>query len=114
MRKIVNFCLVLALMMGLCTPALAAGKAFSDVPAGVWYTKYIERAAANKWVSGVGGGKYQPNAHVTYGQFCTMIANALYPQDVASEPSSGEWWEKYVRVAARHGLLASTRVCSHK
>lgn len=34
MRKIINIALALTLLAGLCVPAFAAGKTFTDVPAG--------------------------------------------------------------------------------
>lgn len=110
MKKLLSSLLGLALVMGLCTSALAAGGTFSDVPENRWYTPYIERAASQKWVSGVGGGRFSPNAHVTYGQFCTMICNALYPQDVATQPSGGQWWERYASVADQHNLFSGTNM----
>ena len=110
MKKITAFLLSLALLAGLCIPAMAAGTTFSDVPSGQWYTPYVERAAGAGWVNGIGGGRYSPSAKVTYGQFCTMITQALYPADVAAESAGAQWWQKYVSVAARHGLLSMTHM----
>ena len=64
--------LALALCLGICVPAFAAG-AFSDVPQSGWAAPYVEQAAEKGWVSGVGGGKYEPNASVTYSQFAVML-----------------------------------------
>ena len=66
MKKITAFLLSLALLAGLCIPAMAAGTTFSDVPSGQWYTPYVERAAGAGWVNGIGGGRYSPSAKVTY------------------------------------------------
>ena len=96
-RKIINIALVLTLLAGLCVPA-AAGSAFTDVPTGNWAYSFVQRAADQSWVSGVGGGRYAPNSHVTYGQFAVMLGNAIYPSDMAAQarPDSGgslpAWW----------------------
>lgn len=108
MRKIINIALVLALLAGLCIPAFAAGKTFTDVPAGNWAYSFVQRAADQGWVSGVGGGRYSPNSHVTYSQFAVMLGNAIYPSDMAAQAKTGQWWEPACSVAAQHGLWADT------
>ncbi len=47
---------------------------FNDVLAGQWYTSYVEWAAANGIVNGIGGGKYGINDSVTVEQACTILA----------------------------------------
>ena len=91
MKKTTSLLLALALCLGLALPALAAG-AFTDVPQSNWAAPYVERAAAKGWVSGVGGGKYEPNASVTYSQFAVMLDKALYPDDFAAQPAGAKWW----------------------
>lgn len=108
MRKIINIVLVMTLLAGLCIPAFAAGKTFADVPTGNWAHPFIQRAADQGWVSGVGGGRYSPNSHVTYSQFAVMLGNAIYPSDMAAQAKTGQWWEPACSVAAQHGLWADT------
>ena len=106
-KQTTSLLLALALCFGLAVPALAAN-AFSDVPGGNWAAPYVEQAAEKGWVSGVGGGKYEPNASVTYSQFAVMLDKALYPEDFAAQPAGAKWWTAPCEVAARHGLFADT------
>jgi len=46
---------------------------FDDVEAGQWYTSYVEWAAANGIVNGMGGGKYGVTGEVTVEQACTIL-----------------------------------------
>ena len=46
---------------------------FSDVKAGEWYTSYVEWAAANGIVNGIGGGKYGVTGEITVEQACTVL-----------------------------------------
>ena len=46
---------------------------FNDVVPGQWYTTYVEWAAANKIVNGLGDGNYGVNNHVTVQQACTVL-----------------------------------------
>ncbi len=47
---------------------------FNDVVAGQWYTSYVEWAAANKIVNGLGDNLYGVNGHVTVQQACVILA----------------------------------------
>ena len=108
MRKIINIALALVLLAGLCVPAAAAGSAFSDVPAGNWAYSYVQRAADQGWVSGVGGGRYAPNSPVTYAQFALLLSKVLYTNDINSQPAGAQWWIAGCEVADRHGLFKGT------
>ncbi len=46
---------------------------FSDVVAGQWYTSYVEWAAANGIVNGMGNGVYGINGSITVEQACTIL-----------------------------------------
>lgn len=47
---------------------------FADVLAGQWYTSYVEWAAANGVVNGIGNGLYGIEQDVTVEQVCVMLA----------------------------------------
>ena len=51
-----------------------ASNAFSDVPAGQWYSGYVGAASANGIVNGVGGGKFNPNGTII-GQHAALMVN---------------------------------------
>lgn len=60
---------------------------FADVVAGQWYTSYVEWAAANGIVNGVGNGIYNINGTVTVEQACTILYR--YANGKAAKAPSG-------------------------
>ncbi len=46
---------------------------FADVKKGEWYTAYVEWAAANGIVNGIGGGLYGITGEITVEQACTIL-----------------------------------------
>ena len=50
---------------------------FSDVPDGTWYTGPVAWAAENGIVSGVGEGKFDPNASISRQDACTILARSV-------------------------------------
>lgn len=87
---------------------------FSDVPSTYWANQYIEVAAANGWVSGVGNGQYNPGGTVTFAQYTVMLTRAFYPDEVAKakveHTEISDWWYPYAYVAKSHGILKNTEV----
>lgn len=49
------------------------GTSFVDCKIGEWYTPYVEWAALNSLVDGVGDNRFAPNAFVTREQMCTLL-----------------------------------------
>lgn len=54
------------------TPS-ATGAAFTDVPAGQWYTDAVAWASANEIVGGYGDGKFGPDDPITREQMATIL-----------------------------------------
>lgn len=53
---------------------------FDDVHAKDWYAPYVSFARAQKWVEGVGGGKFLPNDAISLQMWAIMLNRALkYP-----------------------------------
>ena len=50
---------------------------FSDVPDGAWFTGPVAWAAENGIVSGVGEGKFDPNASISRQDACTILARSV-------------------------------------
>lgn len=48
---------------------------FSDVQVGSWYAPYVEWAAANRIVDGIGGGKFAPDQSITREQMAVILYN---------------------------------------
>ena len=59
-KKRISLLLIAAMLISIVAGIFASnGKStFSDVPSSHWSYSYVERAAENGWVSGVGNGLY--------------------------------------------------------
>lgn len=91
--------------------ASAVGPTFTDVPETSWAYPYIEQAAADGIVSGVGGGRFNPTGTVSYSEFGTMIARAFCEDELATYESeeSAAWWTPYMQAMSDAGLLVGTK-----
>ena len=98
--------------------------AFTDVPAGQWYTDAVNWAAENKIVNGVGEKQFAPNSYVTREQMAVMLkkfseykkdelrvrektpAYSSFP-DVATVSS---WARESMKWSVEKGLMKGTTV----
>lgn len=68
-----------------CGLAGAPGRCFcssTDVPTTHWAYPYVEKAAAEGVVTGVGNNRYNPSGTVTCAEFCTMLVWAFRPENL--------------------------------
>jgi len=93
---------------------------FDDVKAGEWYTSYVEWAAANGIVNGMGGGKYGVTGTITVEQACTILyryngGKTAVGDDVLGVPSVSDfddastvsaWAADGVKWAVENGIYA--------
>lgn len=107
-KRIVSLAVALALCLGLTIQTYAVNRTFSDVPAGAWYSEWIEKAVAEGLISGYSDGRFGPNDNVTYAQLAVMLLHALSPQEKV-QPSS-PWWRAYVEAADGYGILDETNM----
>lgn len=98
-------------------PLTAGAKTFSDVKAGIYYSKAVDWAAEKNIVNGFSDGTFKPEQPVTREQLATIIsryavnkgivvydaANALASTDVVSA-----WARSNVAWAAAEGILTKT------
>jgi len=88
---------------------------FDDVKAGQWYTSYVEWAAANGIVNGLGNGIYGINNNVTVEQALTILyryangktastKSALTPSDFTDASSVSDWAADAVKWAVQNGI----------
>lgn len=78
--------------------------AFTDVPADHWAAGYINTAAQNGVINGMGDGTFAPGADVTYEQVVKMIVCALNYEIVAS--GKGGYPTGYLSVASSNGITS--------
>ena len=80
---------------------------FSDVPTNHWAYSYVERAADNGWVNGVGNGKFGVDQQVTYGELALMLGRSIYPELIdwyGGDPEEVAWYVPCLAVMAGMGL----------
>lgn len=84
---------------------------FSDVPTTHWAYSYVEKAAENGWVTGIGNGKFGVDQQVTYAELCTMLVRAFYPEmpEHYGGPDT-EWYAPYYHSVAALGLDKGTKM----
>ena len=106
-----SICVFLAsLTVFLCAiPVFAASpQTFSDVPPNHWAYQYIQQAAADGVVNGVGNGKFDPNGNVTCGQITAVLARMLCTdEEIQKHEDGGVWYVKYKEALGEKGALNS-------
>lgn len=113
MKTNLRAALAALLCAGLLTCGASAAVSFSDVTSTYWGRTYIERAAQEGLVSGMGDGTYGINDTLSSAQFVTMICNLFYKDEINSFTGSynpADWWHPFMTVAYSKGLLANTTV----
>ena len=105
-RKLFSVVLSAALMLNLCILPAKASATFTDVPSGVWYESFVEKAAQKHIVDGVGNGKFAPNLSLSNASFVTMVTRTLFGE--VEHPSTGPWWLFYCDALQERGLLFNT------
>ena len=109
-KRILSAGLALCLILGLSLPAGAVSNGsptFSDVPTTHWAYSYVERAADNGWVNGVGNGKFGVDQQVTYGELALMLGRSIYPELIdwyGGDPEEVAWYVPCLAVMAGMGL----------
>lgn len=103
-KKRISMLLIAAMLISIVAGIFASnGKStFSDVPSSHWSYSYVERAAENGWVNGIGNNKFAPNDTLTFSQFYTMIVPTFVPEEFVEykAPSGSPWWQQYMWVGA--------------
>ena len=104
-----EFCAVVCRALGLESQANGSKGTtiFSDVPADHWASGYINLAAAQKIVNGMGDGTFAPESNVTYEQAVKMLVVALGYEPMAA--SKGGWPAGYLVVANQYGMTKNVK-----
>ena len=89
------------------------GTTFTDVPASHWAYASIERAAQLGYVTGVGGGKFEPNRQLTRAEFVTMLYRmagkpAASTAAAFTDVPQNAWYRDAVNWAAEKGYVKGT------
>ena len=87
---------------------------YVDVPATAWYAPYVEYAAVNKLMSGIGNRCFSPDTVLTRGMFVTVLGQLAqidedaYPGTSFNDVEIGRWYAPFVEWAAQHGVVSGT------
>lgn len=84
--------IMLAIFTGFFIIASPRAPTFTDVPATHWAYQYVEEAYSKGYVSGVGGGRYDPNGQVTYSEFAAMLVRCFYPDTLSTYYGPTDTW----------------------
>ena len=93
------------MMVSIIAGVVAASchSTFSDVPTNHWAYSYVERAADNGWVNGVGNGKFGPDQQISYAELFTMLVRVYLPEEADSYQDTPSliwhWYDPYALVA---------------
>lgn len=102
-KQILSAVLSVCLILGLSLPVGAVSSnipTFTDVPATHWSYSFVERAAENGWVAGVGNNQFAPDKTLTFAEFYTMIVPVFAVDELAEyqAPAGSAWWQPYMYV----------------
>ena len=108
-----EFCAVICRVLGLENSAPEApysrqSNVFTDVPEDHWAVNYINAAAGQKIVNGMGDDTFEPESNVTYEQAVKMIMVAMGYEPMAA--AKGGWPDGYIEVANRFGVTKNISV----
>lgn len=77
-------------------------KGFPDTPNDTWYAAYVRYAKAHGIIQGYSDGTFRPEKAVNFAEALKMAYNTL---GVATEPSDGTWYSRYLNHAKGNGVL---------
>ena len=108
-----SLALATIMMVSIIAGVFAANsnRTFTDVPASHWAYTYIERAADEGWMNGVGSNQFNPGGTVTNAEFFTMLGRAYYAEEAAAieaDYTGGNWWYPASKAAHNNGVLEGT------
>lgn len=98
--------------VSLLLSAGASVTRFVDVPTDAWYAEYVEYAAVNGLMSGIGDRRFAPDDVLTRAMFVTVLGQlaqideADYPAVSFSDVVPGSWYAPYVEWAAQQDIVS--------
>ena len=116
MKKVVAIVLVLALSLGLISPALAQTSPFHDVSPDAWYADAVAFVYEEGIMGGVGGNQFNPQGNVSRAEVTALLfrmhhgrnANANDPRDNPFTDVGDSWYAPYVTWAYINGIVNGT------
>ena len=104
-KRVLSLALAAALCLGLFAPAYAASaQTFTDVPPDHWAYSYIQEAAADGAVNGVGNNRFNPDGVLSMAEWSCILARAFYGNEVEAKAKT-MWYNREVEVLQEHHIL---------
>lgn len=105
-NRILAFVLVLALTIGIVPAYAANAQTFTDVPPSHWAYSYIQEAAADGAVNGVGNNRFNPDGVLTIAEWSCILARAFYGAEVEAKTRTN-WYNREAKVLSEHRIYAN-------
>lgn len=96
-------------------PGAAASERFPDVPETHWASAYIERAAQQGWMNGVGAG-FAPERTLSGAEVFALIGNILFSSELQNQPETQntEWYARPYSLAKSLAIDKGTAFTSEE
>lgn len=105
-KRVLSLALAGTLCLGLTVPAYAASaQTFTDVPPNHWAYSYIQEAAADGAVNGIGNGRFDPDGILTMAEWSCILARAFYGNEVEAKAKTN-WFNREIEVLWEHGIYS--------
>ena len=105
-KRVLSLALAGTLCLGLTVPAYAASaQTFTDVPPNHWAYSYIQEAAADGAVNGVGNNRFDPDGVLTIAEWSCILARAFYGNEVEAKAKTN-WFNREIEVLWEHGIYS--------
>lgn len=98
---------IIALLLNLESDEKPSAAKFTDVSSDHWAFDYIEAAAKEGIMIGIGGAQFDPSADMTVEQLAVILVRSLgiEPDEDASVEGASDWAAPYVAAAIEAGIL---------
>lgn len=105
-NRILAVVLILALTIGVVPAYAANAQTFTDVPPNHWAYSYIQEAAADGAVNGVGNNRFDPDGVLTIAEWSCILARAFYGAEVEAKTRTN-WYNREAEVLSEHRIYAN-------
>lgn len=105
-NRILAFGLALALIVGIIPAYAANAQTFTDVPPSHWAYSYIQEAAADGAVNGVGNNRFNPDGILSIAEWSCILARAFYGAEVEAKTRTN-WYNREAEVLSEHRIYAN-------
>lgn len=112
-EKNIAFIIVLIIMISLFS--LPAASAYYDVEDSQWYYEAVTCLSERGLMDGFPDGSFYPGMHITAAEFLKLTGLSSYPDYIAPEDESDEYWAtRYYEAALDMGAVSSADISENQ